>query len=148
MKLIAALIAAFALAQGSTFPPPYPRAGTTSLIDNERVQVWDVTWPKTAAAPLMHRHLYDMTGVYYWPGDRMITSTDGTKRPVHTDAGRIQWQLKGVTHIEEGASDDPLSGTSIHATRSSCSRLRKAHARGSFHRARCTPPMKSSTARR
>jgi hypothetical protein len=113
MRLIAALTAAFALAQGSTLPPPYPRAGTTSLIDNERVQVWDVTWPKTAAAPPMHRHLYDMTGIYYWPGDRMITSTDGAKRPVHTDAGRIQWQLKGVMHIEEGTSDDPLRAVMI-----------------------------------
>jgi len=54
-----------------------------------------------------------MTGIYYWPGDRMITSTEGVKRPVHTDAGRIQWQLKGITHIEEGASDDPLRAVMI-----------------------------------
>src|SRR5262249_37656130 len=93
--------------------PPYPRAGTASLIDNDRVQVWDVTWPKTAGVPPMHRHLYDMTGIYYWPGDRMITSPDGAKRPVHTDAGRIQWQLKGVTHNEEGTSDDPLREVTI-----------------------------------
>jgi hypothetical protein len=34
-ELIAALAAAFVLVEGSTLPPPYPRAGTTSLLDNE-----------------------------------------------------------------------------------------------------------------
>jgi hypothetical protein len=76
------------------------------------VQVWDVSWPKGAPA-VMHRHLYDMTGLYYWPGDRIITSADGTKRNTSTAAGRIQWQLKGVMHIEEGASDDPLRAVMI-----------------------------------
>ena len=111
--MILALAAASLLAQQASLPPPYPRAGTKSLIDNERVQVWDVTWPRTTSKPPMHRHLYDMTGIYYWPGDRMITSPEGATRPVHTDAGRIQWQLKGVTHIEEGASDDPLRAVMI-----------------------------------
>jgi hypothetical protein len=100
-------------AQTAHLPPPYPRAGTRALIDNERVQVWDVSWPKTTTVPPMHRHLYDMTGIYYWPGDRLITSPEGAKRPVHTDAGRIQWQLKGVTHIEEGTSDDPLRAVMV-----------------------------------
>ena len=39
----------------------YPRAGTKALIDNARVQVWDVSWPKGQPSPL-HRHLYAMTG--------------------------------------------------------------------------------------
>jgi hypothetical protein len=115
MRFILTLVAAslFVPQPPQSLPPPYPRAGTKALIDNERVQVWDVTWPKATAAPPMHRHLYDMTGIYYWPGDRLITSPEGAKRPVHTDAGRIQWQLKGVTHIEEGTSDDPLRAVMI-----------------------------------
>jgi hypothetical protein len=100
----ALLAASVGLAAGQTLPPPYPRTGTTGLIDNQRVQVWDVSWPKGAPSPL-HRHLYDMTGVYYHPGDRVITEVDGSKRAITTNAGRIQWQLKGVTHIEEGTSD-------------------------------------------
>lgn len=114
MRLMLSLLAASLLAPQS-YPPPYPRPGTRSLVDNERVQVWDVTWPKgtSTTPPPMHRHLYDMTGIYYWPGDRLITAPDGAKRPVHTDAGRIQWQLKGVTHIEEGTSDDPLRAVMI-----------------------------------
>jgi len=112
MRLIAVLIAMFALG-GQTYPPPYPRAGTKALIDNARAQVWDVSWPKTPAPPGIHRHLYDMTGLYYWPGDRRITQADGTTRNVSTEAGRIQWQLKGITHMEEGLSEDPLRAVMI-----------------------------------
>ena len=111
MRLLAALISLIAVA-GQTYPPPYPRAGTTSLIDNGRVQVWDVSWPKGAPSAL-HRHLYDMTGLYYWPGNRIITAVDGSTRNISTKAGAIQWQLKGITHIEEGTSDDPLRAVMI-----------------------------------
>lgn len=112
MRLLAALLAVVAAGQSPSFPPPYPREGTRSLIDNERVQVWDVSWPKGAPSAL-HRHLYDMTGLYYAPGDRVITSLEGVKRTVSTKAGQIQWQLKGITHIEEGMSDDPLRAVMI-----------------------------------
>ena len=61
----------------------------------------------------MHRHQFDMTGIYYHPGDRIITSADGTKRTVSTRMGQIQWLLKGVTHIEEGASEDSLRAVMI-----------------------------------
>ena len=109
MRVISALISLLALAgQSQTYPVPYPREGTKALIDNARAQVWDVSWPKTAPPPGIHRHLYDMTGLYYWPGDRRITNPDGTARNISTEAGRIQWQLKGITHMEEGISDDPL----------------------------------------
>src|SRR5262249_13508380 len=106
------LLGALVQTASPSYPPPYPRDGTTSLIDNARVLVWDVTWPK-GAPPLMHRHPYDMTGIYYWPGDRIITSLDGTKRKGSTEAGRIQWLRAGVTHAEEGASDDSLRAVMI-----------------------------------
>jgi len=113
MRLLASfLLLAFVQTGAPSYPPPYPRAGTTSLIDNQRVLVWDVTWPK-GAPPLMHRHPYDMTGIYYWPGARTITSLEGTKRTSTTDAGRIQWLRAGVIHAEEGASDDSLRAVMI-----------------------------------
>jgi predicted metal-dependent enzyme (double-stranded beta helix superfamily) len=88
-------------------PPAYPRPGATKILDNARVQVWNIAWLKGVQYPL-HRHLYDLAGVYYAPGDRMIISPEGTKRPVSTKAGDIAFQRKGVTHIEEGTSDAPL----------------------------------------
>jgi ketosteroid isomerase-like protein/quercetin dioxygenase-like cupin family protein len=99
-------------AQSPWYPPPFPRVGATKLFDNDRVQVWNVSWPKGAPTPL-HRHPYDMTGLYYAPGDRLITAVDGTKRAVTTRAGGIVWQLKGVTHVEEGTSDVPLRAVMI-----------------------------------
>lgn len=107
------LIVLFSLVVGAqSYPPAFPRTGATKLLENERVVVWDVTWPKGKPTPL-HRHIYDMTGVYLGPGDRVITAEDGSKRPVTTRAGEIVWQLKGITHIEEGTSEEPLRAIMI-----------------------------------
>ncbi len=92
MRLMAALISLLALGV-QTYPPPYPRSGTTSLIDNGRVQVWDVSWPQGKPSPL-HRHLYDMTGLYYWPGDRVITAVDGSTRHISTTTARSSGSSK------------------------------------------------------
>ena len=88
-------------------PPAYPRPGATKILTNERVQVWNIAWLKGQAYAL-HRHIYDLVGVYYEPGDRMIISAEGGRRPVSTNAGDIAFQLKGVTHVEEGTSESPL----------------------------------------
>ena len=74
-------------------PPAYPRAGATKILDNDRVQVWNIAWLKGQPSPL-HRHLYDLVGVYYEPGDRMIISPEGAKRPVSTKAWDIAFQRK------------------------------------------------------
>jgi quercetin dioxygenase-like cupin family protein len=137
MRLLASvLLIAFAQAGSQSYPPPYPRAGTTSLVDNDRVLVWDVTWPKGAAAGL-HRHPYDMTGIYYWPGERIITSQDGTKRTTATEAGRIQWLRAGVIHAEEGASDDSLRAVMIE--------LKGDHASGKVDKSPDVPAFTVST---
>ena len=62
-------------------PPAYPRAGAVKILDNDQVQVWNIAWLKGQPSPL-HRHLYDLVGVYYEPGDRMIISPEGAKRPI------------------------------------------------------------------
>jgi hypothetical protein len=94
------------LAQATPLPPAYPRPGTSKLLENSRVIVWDISWLKQQYP--LHRHPYDLTGVYYTDGDRTIVSESGERRPVHTAAWDTAFQLKGVTHIEEGASDSPL----------------------------------------
>lgn len=94
------------LLQSASLPPAYPRPGTTKLFENARVQVWDISWLKQTYP--LHRHVYDLTGVYYTDGDRTIVSESGERRPVHTAAWDTAFQLKGVTHVEEGASEVPL----------------------------------------
>jgi hypothetical protein len=88
-------------------PPAYPRPGATKMLDNDRVQVWNIAWLKGQPSPL-HRHRYDLVGVYYEPGDRMIISPEGARRPVSTKAWDIAFQRSGITHIEEGVSESPL----------------------------------------
>jgi hypothetical protein len=109
MRWVAAALVSILVQSGTpaNLPPPYPRTGATKILDNDRVQVWNIAWLKGKPSPL-HRHIYDLVGVYYEPGDRMIISPEGAKRPVSTKAWDIAFQRVGVTHIEEGTSDAPL----------------------------------------
>ena len=85
------------------YPHAFPRAGTTKLLENERVIVWDATWPAGVVQPY-HRHCYDMTGVFFRWGPLKVTRLDGTFT-TSTEPFDIPWvffQAKGVTHKEEG----------------------------------------------
>lgn len=93
-------------AQDKPLPPAYPRPGTTLLLENARVLVWNISWLKQQYP--LHRHPYDLIGVYYMPGDRSIVAVDGSRRPVSTKAWETATQKSGVTHVEEGTSDNPL----------------------------------------
>src|SRR5438876_3905336 len=109
MRFIAAALVLFIQAQ--TLPPPYPRDGTTKLFQNDRVIVWDVTWLQQAYP--VHRHVYDYTGVYYTDGDRIIVSERGARSRTTSTAWETFFYRRGVTHSEEGASDDPLRGVFV-----------------------------------
>jgi hypothetical protein len=90
----------------TTHPPPFPRPGTSLMLENERVLVWDIAWLKQEYP--VHRHQYDHVGVYYTAGDRIITSLEGVSRATHTEPWNITFQRRDVTHAEQGASDEPL----------------------------------------
>jgi hypothetical protein len=105
--VVIALLSLVAQYSAPKLPAAYPRPGATKILDTDRVQVWNIAWLKGQPSPL-HRHLYDLVGVYYEPGDRMIISPEGAKRPVSTKAWDISFQKEGVTHIEEGTSEAPL----------------------------------------
>ena len=96
-------------------PPAYPREGASKMLENAHVIVWDISWLKQDYP--VHRHRYDHTGVYYNPGDRVITSTTGEAREIHTPAWNISFQLAGVTHTESGISDAPLRAVFIQIKR-------------------------------
>jgi quercetin dioxygenase-like cupin family protein len=93
-------------------PPPFPRPGAKQLLDNDRVTVWDVGWPKGQPTPL-HRHPYALAGVYLEPGTRVIMDADGSTRNVSNEAGGVTFQMKGLTHVEQGTSDSPLHAIMI-----------------------------------
>ena len=107
------------LVQATPLPPAYPRPETTKLLENNRVIVWDISWLKQQYP--LHGHPYDLTGVYYTDGDRTIASARDERRPVHTVAWDTAFQLKGVTHIEEGASDSPLRAVFVEMKEGSAS---------------------------
>ena len=95
----------------SELPPPYPRAGTTKLLENDQVIVWDVAWLEQQYP--LHTHRYDLVGMSYVDGDRIILQDDGTRRRISTSAWTFQTQRAGVTHYEEGVGEPPMRSVQI-----------------------------------
>ena len=119
------------LAQAAELPPPFPRPGTTKLLENDAVAVWDVSWLKQKYP--LHTHRYDLVGVSY---RRAIASSPRAMhqgRLVNTKAWVFQTNRANVTHVEEGASDPPMKGVLIElktpAPRPATRRARMACAR-------------------
>jgi hypothetical protein len=96
-----------------SYPHAFPRTGAVKLFDNDRVTVWEVNWLKNVMQPV-HRHRYDMAGVYLRFGQITVT---GPNDPVPPDPKpgpvfeipRPYYQPKGVTHREVafGGPNDP-----------------------------------------
>jgi hypothetical protein len=101
-------------AQTANLPPPFPREGAALMFQNDRVQVWDIAWLRQQYP--LHHHIYDLVGVFYSPGDRIIVSDAGERRRVTTAAWSTAFQRRGLTHTEEGASDPPLRAVFIEIT--------------------------------
>ena len=99
-------------AQTQDLPPPFPRTNATKLMETDRINVWDIVWPKDQPTAL-HRHIYDQVGTYYARGGRLITATDGTERRGMTEVGSLSTTRKGTTHVEEGTTDPPLRAVFI-----------------------------------
>lgn len=97
--------------QDTQLPPPFPRPGTTMLLENDAVAVWDVSWLKQQYP--LHTHRYDLIGVSYAEGDRIITQGSAPGRLVNTKPWVFQTNRAGVTHVEEGASDPPMRAVLI-----------------------------------
>ena len=112
MRLLTALSLLTALlAQAAELPPPFPRPGTTKLVENDAVAVWDVSWLKQKYP--LHTHRYDLVGISYQEGDRIITQGNAPGRLVNTKPWVFQTNRANVTHVEEGASDPPMKGVLI-----------------------------------
>ena len=103
MKAILSLLFVLLPLQNQELPHAFPREGARQIFDNERVTVWDVTWPKGKPSP-MHRHRFDLAGVYLVGSLIRITLPDGTIRESKVDEGYVHFQREGVTHVIFGQS--------------------------------------------
>lgn len=102
-------------AMAAELPPPFPRPGTTQILENDVVAVWNVSWLKQQYP--LHTHRYDLIGISYEAGDRIITQGDAPGRLVNTKAWVFQTNRANVTHVEEGASDPPMRAVLIELKR-------------------------------
>ena len=105
MKAMLSLLFVLTLLQNPELPHAFPREGAKQIFDNERVTIWDVTWIKGQPSP-MHRHRFDLVGVYLVGSPIKVTMPDGTSRESKVEEGFVLFQPKGVTHIEEGMVDN------------------------------------------
>jgi len=102
LYVLPALLALVVTSAQEEYPHAFPRKGATQLIDNERVTVWEVTWLNGVRQPI-HRHRYDMIGVYLRYGPITVTRPDGTTNPPSPpfEVPRLLFQPADVTHREE-----------------------------------------------
>jgi hypothetical protein len=117
MKRVAAvlLLGMTMAAAAAELPPPFPRPGTTQILENDVVAVWNVSWLKQQYP--LHTHRYDLIGISYAEGDRIITQGQAPGQLVKTRAWVFQTNRANVTHVEEGASDPPMRAVLIELKR-------------------------------
>jgi quercetin dioxygenase-like cupin family protein len=88
------------------YPPPFPREAARMLFENERVEVWDVTWPK-GQPTAMHEHPVDQLSVTLVGGTKRVTRLGATPTVGTSERGQIVFTPRGTVHMEEGVSDVP-----------------------------------------
>ena len=95
--------AGLGLLLAQSYPHAFPREGTTKLFENERITIWEVVWKNGVSQPV-HRHLYDMAGVYLRYAEIRVTTPDGKVAPAPPrpfEVPRPYFQPKDITHREE-----------------------------------------------
>jgi hypothetical protein len=73
-------------------------------VDNERVTVWDATWPK-GKPTAMHQNALDTVTVELANATARFTTKDGKSRSASFKFGQASFIPKGVVQMEEGTSD-------------------------------------------
>jgi len=100
------ILAALLLLSGmlQQVPPAFPRDGAIQIIDNNRVAVWDVTWPKGKATP-MQQGKYDMVTIELENSAIKVTNAKGKSKAVSLKLGQASFIERGVSQKEEGTSE-------------------------------------------
>jgi quercetin dioxygenase-like cupin family protein len=89
-----------------SYPPPFPREAAQKLFENERVAVWDVTWPKGLPSA-MHQHPVDQLSITLRGGSVRVTRLGGAPAVSESQPGKVVFTPQGTIHMEEGVSEIP-----------------------------------------
>jgi hypothetical protein len=110
---VAMVLAGFALSQAAParsaaadYPPAFPRAGASQLLDNAWGAVWDVIYPPGQPTP-MHRRQFDFVGVELADSSVTTTTPEGVRKDFPTKHGESYFLPRGTTHIEETPAGSP-----------------------------------------
>jgi hypothetical protein len=101
-----AVLASLLLLSGllQQLPSAFPRPGARQLIDNERVAVWDVTWPKGKPTDMFQNKL-DLVTIDLENASIRVASTKGKAKSLSFKVGQASFTFKGDSQMEEGTSD-------------------------------------------
>lgn len=90
-----------------SYPAPYPRTNATKIIDNDRINAWDVYWPKNRPTHL-HTHSIDQVSITLHGGLVRVSPAGGPWTKGHeSKIGSVTFVPAGTTHMEEGMSEKP-----------------------------------------
>jgi hypothetical protein len=88
------------LANTSSFPNAFPRAGSQKRLENDKVVVWDYTGTTGAPTP-MHFHDKDVVVVYLENGSLKSTTPDGQSVVNELSPRLIRFNARDRIHTEE-----------------------------------------------
>jgi hypothetical protein len=83
----------------SGYPNAFPRPGSTKVLENDRVVVWDYTWVPGVATPV-HFHDKDVVVVYLADGALTSTTPDGVSTVNEHSFGFTKFNPGNRAHTE------------------------------------------------
>jgi quercetin dioxygenase-like cupin family protein len=84
----------------SKYPDAFPRPGSTKILENGRVVVWNYSWVPGVPTP-MHYHFREVVVVYRGDGSLKSTSLDGQVVVNDYTVGTVKFNKADRTHNEE-----------------------------------------------
>ena len=84
----------------SKYPDAFPRPGSTKVLENDHIVVWNYAWTTGAPTP-MHYHFRDVVVVYREDGTLKSTSLNGEVVTSDHTFGEVLFNKADRTHNEE-----------------------------------------------
>jgi hypothetical protein len=84
----------------SKYPDAFPRPGSTKVLENEHIVVWDNVWVPGVPTP-MHYHYREAVVLYQQDGSLKSTSPQGESVVASCTRGMVKFFKADRTHTEE-----------------------------------------------